>query len=725
MDIKLKNKNLNLGALILAIYLLSFSLLTGLYFWNNKSYLSPNPYFKSDEFAAELSSTFENIRKFHIVYNNYPQKADDEKINKDELYNMKNNYDNELDQRIREIEDNYSWNIQEANEAKDTERVNRLTKEREGKIQDAKAKYTKTLDDIKKELVERNNKDYENLKKALFNKSTIKYYIKDSSNQEIYTNIENLDNIGIETYIGNTALYSIKFPKRGSSKNDILQNIDWNFDSRNMEGYFIVPKEIEGFSQIHANYKYYNSLRKRIAFEGILAVLALAFGILLLRYLKQNSSESFGYIERLKLFYKKLPIDVNILIFIFAILFITSDRGIYSSIIFSSSILDKFIELSFAAILILYLTFSIQDIKYYFNNRQEFKDQWKNSLFLKLRDKSAKLLKSRGIFFRILIFLPAVSIVGFILGFLTMEITNGSEEVLILYLLLYCGGLFLYVIGKLNYLNKIIYATDKIASGNFNYAVKEKGKGLFSRLAHNINNLQSGIKKSLESQIKSDRLKSELITNVSHDLKTPLTSIINYVDLLKKEDLSKEEMQGYVAVLDRKAQRLKVLIEDLFEASKMASGSVELNIERVDAAQLLNQSLAEFEEKIKSSSLIFKINIPHSKVYADLDGKKTWRVFENLIGNILKYSHPKTRVYIDLYETERIITITMKNISSYEMDFNPDELFERFKRGDTSRNTEGSGLGLAIAKSIVELQGGNLNISIDGDLFKATVEFYK
>lgn len=724
MDIKLKNKYLNLGVLILAIYLLAFSLLDALYFWHNRDYISINPYFKSHEFFGELSNTFENIRRYHIVYENYTQKPDAEKINQDELNNMKYNYDSELEQKIRDVEKNYYWQIQEAKEAKDTERVNRLTKEREEKIGEVKARYTKSLEDVKKELVARSDKDYENIKKALFDKSTIKYYIKDGSNQKIYTNIENLDNTGIEEYIKNTALYSVRFPRRFSFKNGLLQNIDWNFDNRNMEGYFIVPKESEGFSQIHANYKYYNSLRKRIAFEGVLGALALAAGILLLRYLRQNSSESFGYIGKLKFFYKKIPIDVNILMLFFVILFIIGDRGISSSIIFGGSLLDKFIELSFAALLMLYLFFSLPDIKYYFNNRQEFKEQWKDCVFLKIRDRSAKLLKSRGIFFRMIIFIPVASVIGILICGGILGVSQ-SDELAVIVLLLYLGFLFIYIISKLNYLNKIIFATDKIASGNFNYTIKEKGKGLFARLAHNINNLQGGIKKSLESQMKSDRLKSELITNVSHDLKTPLTSIINYVDLLKKEDLSKEEMQGYVAVLDRKAQRLKVLIEDLFEASKMASGSVELNIERVDVAQLLNQALAEFEERIKGSSLTFKVNIPRHKVYSNLDGKKTWRVFENLIGNILKYSQPKTRVYIDLYETEHNITITMKNISSYEMDFNPDELFERFKRGDTSRNTEGSGLGLAIAKSIVDLQGGKLNIEIDGDLFKAIVEFNK
>lgn len=191
--------------------------------------------------------------------------------------------------------------------------------------------------------------------------------------------------------------------------------------------------------------------------------------------------------------------------------------------------------------------------------------------------------------------------------------------------------------------------------------------------------------------------------------------------MLKKEGLSREESNGYIDILDRKSQRLKILIDDLFEASKMASGAVQLNMEKVDVIALLQQALAELDEKINNSSLIFKLKVPGQKVYSNLDGKRTWRVFENLINNILKYTLPNTRVYIELLVDGDKIIITMKNISSYEMDFDNEEIFERFIRGDKSRNTEGSGLGLSIAKSILELQGGNLSIEIDGDLFKAKV----
>nr|WP_242834289.1 sensor histidine kinase [Clostridium pasteurianum] len=230
-----------------------------------------------------------------------------------------------------------------------------------------------------------------------------------------------------------------------------------------------------------------------------------------------------------------------------------------------------------------------------------------------------------------------------------------------------------------------------------------------------------GFKKAVENQVKSERLKSELITNVSHDMKTTLTSIINYVDLLKCEDITREELMNYISILDKKSQRLKVLIEDLFEASKLSSGNIEVNMEKIDVTSLLKQALGEANHKIEESNLIFKINIPKEKMYSNLDGKRTWRVFDNLINNALKYSQPNTRVYIDLVGEDEKIIFTIKNISAYELDFNAEEIFERFKRGDSSRSTEGSGLGLAIAKSIVELEQGSIDINIDGDLFKVTV----
>lgn len=286
------------------------------------------------------------------------------------------------------------------------------------------------------------------------------------------------------------------------------------------------------------------------------------------------------------------------------------------------------------------------------------------------------------------------------------------------------GGFAYYVLKKLSYLSYIMDGTQRIKNGDIHHKLQLIGEDNFTTLADNINNIRDGLDKAIDSQLRSERMKSELITNVSHDLKTPLTSIINYIELIKKEEnISPEYLKDYVNVLDSKSKRLKVLIEDLFEASKASSGNIELNMEKIDIIQLLRQSIGELEEKLSEANLDLKINVPEDKVYVRADGRRLYRVLENLLSNISKYSLSNTRVYIDITEVEGRVKLIMKNISSYELNFDPEEIMERFKRADDSRNTEGSGLGLAIARDLVKLQGGEFAIDIDGDLFKSIIEF--
>lgn len=258
--------------------------------------------------------------------------------------------------------------------------------------------------------------------------------------------------------------------------------------------------------------------------------------------------------------------------------------------------------------------------------------------------------------------------------------------------------------------------------------IRERRKGqvparsFLSPITHELSKIDEGFQNAVNQELVSQRMKTELISNVSHDLKTPLTSIINYVDLLKNKDLTQGQKEEYVSILDQKSQRLKVLIEDLFEASKAASGNIELVSEKIDLIALLKQTLGELAEKISTSGLQFKVNLPEEKVICELDGRRTYRIFENLMGNILKYAAPHSRVYIDCILEEEV-RITFRNISAYEMNFTAEEIMERFKRGDESRNTEGSGLGLSIAKNLTELQGGKFEVYVDGDLFKVTLRW--
>ena len=272
--------------------------------------------------------------------------------------------------------------------------------------------------------------------------------------------------------------------------------------------------------------------------------------------------------------------------------------------------------------------------------------------------------------------------------------------------------------------SKLREVTSKIAEGNLDVKIEED-LGLFEPFKGDLEKIQCGFKKAVDEEVKSQRMKTDLISNVSHDLKTPLTAIITYADLLKDENLSDEKRKQYIETLDRKAQRLQVLIENLFEVSKATSGNITLNIENVDVVSLMKQTLFELEDKLEEASLLVRKNMPKERVILPLDSQRTFRVFENLIINITKYAMPNTRVFIDIIENEDDVAIIMKNMAAEEITFNVDTIAERFVRGDESRNTEGSGLGLAIAKSFVELQGGTFNISVDGDLFKVKIVFVK
>ena len=265
----------------------------------------------------------------------------------------------------------------------------------------------------------------------------------------------------------------------------------------------------------------------------------------------------------------------------------------------------------------------------------------------------------------------------------------------------------------------LLKSTNQLAEGHLDLPI-EGDVGIFRPVQDELKKIQSGFKKAVDEEVKNERMKTELVTNVSHDLRTPLTAIITYIDLLKNEK-DEEKRKEYTEVLERKSLRLKALIEDLFEMSKAASKTIQMNYMKVDLVGLIRQAELENEEKIQEAHLEFRWKLPESKVVLWLDSEKTYRIFENLIVNITKYAMPHTRVYIEMNERPDDVQIFMKNVSAGELNFNTEEITDRFVRGDSSRNTEGSGLGLAIAKSFAQLQHGNLNITTEADLFKAEI----
>lgn len=289
-----------------------------------------------------------------------------------------------------------------------------------------------------------------------------------------------------------------------------------------------------------------------------------------------------------------------------------------------------------------------------------------------------------------------------------------TEKVFLLPIILYCAIM----------LRRLQESGEELAAGNLSYHT-DTSKMFWDFKAHgeNLNNIALGMSKAVEERLKSERFKTELITNVSHDIKTPLTSIINYSDLIAKEPCDNENIKEYSASLHRQSERLKKLINDLMDASKVSTGSIEVLLAPCEADIFLTQAVGEYEEKLKTHELQLITKIPQESFQIMADGRHMWRIFDNLMNNVCKYAQSGTRVYLTLEKSENKAVFSLKNISHYPLDISSEELMERFVRGDRSRHTEGSGLGLSIAKSLTELQNGEFNLTVDGDFFKVVMSF--
>lgn len=311
-----------------------------------------------------------------------------------------------------------------------------------------------------------------------------------------------------------------------------------------------------------------------------------------------------------------------------------------------------------------------------------------------------------------------------IVNFLILAVISCFWVIGIFVLILYSIGLFFLLRKYWREMHEkyrvLLNGINRIAEGDLDAEIEED-LGIFEPFREQINKIRAGFKKAVDEEVKSQSMKTELITNVSHDLKTPLTAIITYVNLLKDENATEEEKKSYIQVLEQKSMRLKVLIEDLFEVSKANSRNVTLNLIDLDIVSLMKQVRLELDDKISTSQVEFKWNLPEEPVVLKLDSDKTYRIFENLLVNIVKYGMPGSRAYIDIEKNEKQVKVSMKNISAVELSDNGIDMTERFVRGDKSRNTEGSGLGLAIAKSFAEVQKGKLEVEIEADLFKVLI----
>ncbi len=344
-------------------------------------------------------------------------------------------------------------------------------------------------------------------------------------------------------------------------------------------------------------------------------------------------------------------------------------------------------------------------------------------LIVRLAKRCANLIKEASNAMNVLWKLGAVYVIGGILGLIVLALFHDAGGMLVvLYLLFKLAELAFLVLLGVN-LNTLQNGAKDLSEGK-RVTVKHKWLfGEFKKHAGYLNSIGDGINAAVEERLKSENTKTELITNVSHDLKTPLTSIVNYIDLLKKEPIDNPKAQEYIEVIDRQSQRLKKLTADIVDASKAAAGSVQMNLEPTDLNVLLGQVKGEYEEKLTKAGLTPVFTAPEEKVTVTADGRLLWRVFDNLLNNVCKYAQPDTRVYLTLTNENGKAKVVFRNISAEPLNISAADLTDRFVRGDASRNTEGSGLGLYIAKSLCETMGGGMTVEIDGDLFKVTVEF--
>ncbi|MGG3890492.1 histidine kinase dimerization/phospho-acceptor domain-containing protein [Metabacillus fastidiosus] len=742
MDTKWRSKLVLVFWLILFTYALS-GVTAGIS--SGSDYLRGD-YFKTPQFNDELNQFINYLSMFEL--NELP-KAEAKKaitVSKDEIDEHRYRYGN-LSSQISSIKSQYEDKVNDAKEAGNEEVAQTYVEERDKKIEDITNNF-KSDEYIQAKIIKEKEQRIDEYYKKKENyrtdflryKKAFTYYLKDTVTGQVYTNIGEVNAQSLKnTFNSKTMEFIQTYPTRTndylstettgsyysdavSEYEDVITLLKAN-TTHLFEGKIAVPKSAIKESAIHANY--YDFLYKKDIFlkftiSGLILLIISSYFLFREKsYFRKETSEKW------RALYQLIPIDISVfglicLIFInLGLLFLIGDRILYfDENIFMTS-RDIIFSLMIGALSITLTFFYGKLLFERFKYAEKLKEDWKGSFIMRSWGALQLAFLNRHVGTQLFILLTAIFAFGAVL---TAAVIKPVLILLYIPAFLFIGiPILVLLIRRIGYFNKITRSTNEIVRGNLEPDLPIVGQSILAKLANNINILKHGVRTSKKEQAKSERLKTELITNVSHDLRTPLTSIITYTELLKTPNLSKEDSDSYLEIIDRKSKRLKVLIDDLFEASKMASGNIELIKQKVDIVQLLQQSLAEYNEMINESSLQFRITNTEQPIYALVDGQKLWRVFENLISNILKYTLENTRVYISVKTEEERAIIEFKNISKYELSENSDELFERFKRGDTSRNTEGSGLGLAIAKSIVDLHGGSLDIEIDGDLFKVIV----
>ncbi|NBI28846.1 sensor histidine kinase [Chengkuizengella marina] len=685
-------------------------------------FIGTEDYFDSEEFKYSYNNFLDYLGLMELeVFD-----LENITINQSHIEDYRNRYGS-LSDELSVIETEYNVRISEAQNFGNTAAIDALKAERDLKIDDIKKIFEDDVyveEKIRAELNEDINSYLEQFGNDFyqFDYNVFSYELRNIETGETFSKGDVSENAAFSmTYNDKNGF--LKLPLASNNTNIPLM-IDLLLDgsSAMYEGKIIIPT-----SKTHLIPQYQSFYTERnITFSSIIIGVVILLIILFIFKLRKSWFKN-GFMTHL---FDKCPLEIWLLLFIFNAVvltaFLTILMGFFNLFFYGNFQISLGILLS-QIVVVFSLWFGIYQLVWIYEkvrDRNGLITKIKNSLIAKFMYTIQDAFAKTSVGIQVLLTLILI----FVWGFLTTSIIQFSyyfDELVLMYVLfiLFIGiPLLTFIFRKIGYLNRVFIATEHLVDGTLHDPVPEKGRSVIAKHAANLNKLRTGIKVSLSEQAKSERLKTELITNVSHDLRTPLTSIITYTDLLKNQELTEEERMEYVKILERKSNRLKILIEDLFEVSKMASGNLELHKQEVDLTQLLQQVLGEHQEQLEQSGLELRATIPETPVIANVDGQRWWRVLDNLIVNAMKYSIKGSRVYVSLKHDNGQAEFIIKNVTKYELGENINELLERFKRADKSRHTEGSGLGLAIAQSIVDLHGGLLKIELDGDLFKVTVQ---
>lgn len=712
--------------------LISFSLFAVLTFPSHATQYIGTNYFETEEFKWNVDQKIEAFGPVLLNPLDVKEEIENLSVDDSEVQQYRDYFGSQVDQ-IRNVQDQYQTTINEAEMNNNIVLSNELKKERDLKIDEIRKNFEneeaveeKILAAKKEELQKYERKLSKIKAKSEVLRKSFAYNLVNIETNERFTFGDlHAPAVYKESYGGyyNTLNVSPVNSDISTLVNDELEPLGitdmyglLEYDPAQYSGTVIMLK-----SGLPSDFNYEVTMFQRSKWIFFtIWLLGLLTASLVFRLYKTRKTEVLNFPTPLMV--KKLNLEfrlVGILVSLIGTpLTFYSLLGYFPMNLHASNIFDGIILFT---ILMVLMTITILQILWLYKdvNHEGYRKYWEDSLSQKLLFTMRNAFSKRSLGVQIVVLCSVVFLAGIGVPIILMV-----PELILIYIPLFVifvlPALYLLFKRVADY-NKLAIATEQMSKGHLISDVHVRGKSVLAEHATHLNKLREGVRVSQTEQAKSERLKTELITNVSHDLRTPLTSIITYTDLLKNPDLTLEDRISYVGILDRKSQRLKTLIEDLFEVSKMASGNMELLKQRVDLTQLMQQALAEHEEDIQTAGLDFRITKPDSAIFALVDGQKWWRVMDNLIVNAIKYTLPGTRVYVTLKEIDGCAHFTFKNVTKYELGENVDELFERFKRADTSRHTEGSGLGLAISQSIVDLHGGTMKIEVDGDLFKVTV----